>query len=224
MIDALVFDFDGVIVDTETPEYDSWAEVFHSHGVELDRSLWVTFIGTTLGGFDVLGHLEGLAGCRLDREAVRRERRRRHLAAVDANPILPGVLDYIDDAKRLGLKLGVASSSPRWWVERNLTKRGLLDHFDSIMSSDDVAEVKPDPELYLASVEHLGTRPERAVAIEDSAHGATAAKEAGLLCVAVPGPMTRELSIDRADIRMEALSDMPLRDLITRLDRTAATR
>jgi HAD superfamily hydrolase (TIGR01509 family) len=225
MIDCLIFDFDGVIIDTETPEYVTLQETFSAYGVELDRSLWTRFIGTGLGSFDVYKHLEELVGAPLDLEAIRRRTRQRYLDIVEANPILPGVLDYIRDAKATGLKLGVASSSSRDWVEGHLTRRGLLGHFDCILSKNDVSQVKPDPELYLASVTRLKTRPENALAIEDSVNGITAAKRAGLFCVVVPNDMTRDLSIGHADLRLVALSDIPLRTLLDRaLERASKVR
>ena len=131
MIDALVFDFDGVIIDTETPEYICWQEVFRSHGVGLDRSLWSRFIGGGSKVFDVCHHLEELIGVGVDREAIRRRKHKRHIELTDQNPLLPGVLDHILEAKRIGLKLGMASSSPRAWVERHLERRGLLVRFDA---------------------------------------------------------------------------------------------
>ncbi len=218
MIDALIFDFDGVIIDTETPDYVTWQEVFESHGVELERSLWTRFIGGGRETFDVFQHLEDLTGTLVDREAIRSSKRERYLSLIDANPLLPGVVDYVGEAKRLGLKLGVASSSSVAWVEGHLSARHLLEEFDSVVGADDVSAVKPDPELYTAVVSRLGTRPENAVAIEDSANGVTAAKRAGLFCVAVPNPMTEELPVDQADLRLRALSDFSLTDLLEKLE------
>ena len=104
------------------------------------------------------------------------------------------------------------------WVDGNLASRGLLQHFDSIKCSDDVSRVKPDPELYLLSVSQLRTRPKNVVVIEDSANGVTAAKRAGLFCVVVPNPMTKDLPIDHADLRLDALSDMALGSLLSKAD------
>ena len=193
MIDTLIFDFDGVILDTETPDYDTWQEVFRSHGTHLDRSLWARFIGGGFEAFDVYKHLEDLACVPIDRDAIRRRRRQRYLDLIDASPLLPGVLDYILEAKRLGLKLGLASSSSLDCVEGHLARRRLLEHFDSMKSANDVSNVKPEPDLYLAALEQLATLPANALAIEDSANGVTAAKRAGLFCVVVPNHMTREL-------------------------------
>nr|MBC8280988.1 HAD family hydrolase [Chloroflexota bacterium] len=217
MIDALVFDFDGVILDTETPDYQTWQEVFQSHGVVLELSVWTQHIGGRSGRFDWHGHLEELVGISIDRESTQLERRQRYLEIIRASPVLPGILDYIQDAKRLGMSLGVASSSSREWVEGHLSRLDILNLFDSIRGSDDVVQVKPDPELYLASVSHMGTQPQRALAIEDSAHGVTAAKSAGLFCLAVPNPMTKALPLDHADLRLASLAEMPLQPLLQRL-------
>lgn len=217
MIDALVFDFDGVILDTETPDYQTWHEVYQCYGVALELPVWTQHIGGRSGRFDWHRHLEELAGVTIHREATLLERRQRYLEIVHASPVLPGVLDYLRDARGLGLSLAVASSSSREWVEGHLDRLNLLNLFDSIKGSDDVAQVKPDPELYLAAVSQLGTRPQRALAIEDSAHGVTAAKSAGLFCLAVPNPMTRGLSLDHADLRLASLAEMPLRSLLEHL-------
>ena len=214
MINALVFDFDGVILDTETPDYQTWQEVFQSKGVVLELSVWTQHIGGRAGRFDWHQHLEDLAGISIDRESLYLERRQRYLEIIRDNPALPGVLDYIQNARQLGMSLGVASSSSREWVEGHLSRLGILNLFDSIKGSDDVVQVKPDPELYLASVSQLGTQPERALAIEDSAHGVTAAKKAGLFCLAVPNQMTKDLPLDHADLRLASLAEMPLQSLL----------
>ena len=218
MISAVIFDFDGVIIDTETPEYTTWQEIYRSYGVELERSLWQRIIGGKFHDFDVYAHLEDLAGVRIDWEDVGQRRRKLSLELVEASPLLPGVLDYITESRRLGLKLGVASSSSSAWVKGHLARRGLLKYFYSVRCADDVTQVKPDPELYLAVVEALETSPGNALAIEDSLNGVTAAKEAGLYCVAVPNPMTRDLPLDHADIRLADLSDVPLESLLARLN------
>ena len=166
MIEALVFDFDGVIIDTEIPSYETWQEVYAAHGAHLDRALWQRQIGGGTHTFDAIQHLEVLTGVRLDREAVRKSRKERHDALVRSTPLLPGVLEYIQEARRLGLKLGVASSSSHAWVEGHLAERGLLSLFQSVAAREDVAHIKPDPALYLVALQRLGVPPDRAVAIE----------------------------------------------------------
>ena len=206
LIDALIFDFDGVIIDTETPDFLSWRETFQSHGAELDRAWYIQFIGGSNRNVDICKVLEDLSGRSLDHEAVIRARRARYVELAEAYPLLPGVVDYIHAAKGMGLKLGVASSSSHAWVDGHLERRGLRRCFDSVNCADDVARVKPDPELYLLAAANLGTVPGNALVIEDSANGVNAAKEAGAWCVAVPNPMTRELDTGRADLQLESLS------------------
>ncbi len=218
MIKALIFDFDGVVIDTETPDYDSWQEIYRSYGAELERSIWQRVIGGNTIGFDVFKHLEDLASVPIDREDIRKQRRRLYLEQVEANPILPGVVDYITAAQRLGLKLGVASSSDSAWVKGHLARRDLLKHFHAVKCADDVSRIKPDPELYLAVVDALDTSPGDAVAIEDSLNGLTAAKSAGLRCVAVPNPMTSDLPLERSDIRLGSLSELTLEALLSKLN------
>ena len=216
MIDTLIFDFDGVIIDTETPDFDTWQKVFQDYGVELERTWWTGFIGGSSRRMDVCGLLEELTGREFDRDSLMRERRRRYLAAIESNPLLPGVVDYIHEAQRLGLKLAVASSSSHAWVDGHLESRGLRQHFDSVICSDDVLRVKPDPELYLLTASTLRTTPANTLVIEDSANGVAAAKDAGAFCIAVPNPMTRDLPLSHADVRLNALSDMLLTDLLVK--------
>jgi HAD superfamily hydrolase (TIGR01509 family) len=133
--------------------------------------------------------------------------------------VLPGVQEYIAEAKRLGLQLGVASSSSREWVVGHLTELGLYAHFDCIKCRDDVQQVKPDPALYQAVVEAFALQPSQAIALEDSPNGIAAAKRAGLFCVAVPNPLTRQLSLAHADLLISSLADLPLRQLLEHVQR-----
>ena len=215
MIDALIFDFDGLIIDTETPEYLTWQEIYQSHGVDLPLSVWENCIGASAEVFDPYGYLEELVGRKVDRDAIRKQRRKRYYPMVESQPILPGVQEYISEAKQIGVKLAVASSSSRDWVVSNLSRLALLDSFDCIKSSDDVPNVKPDPALYLVAVADLNAAPNRSIAIEDSLNGVLAAKRAGLFCIAVPNNMTKQLSLDCADIRLDSLSDLPLKSLLS---------
>jgi len=220
MIDAIIFDFDGVILDTETPDFETWQQEFRAHGVEFERSLWTKFIGGGPMWFDVPAHLAELAGRPIDPDRIK-ARRQRYLARIKDSPVLPGVALYLEQAREAGLKVGVASSSSRKWVEGHLTSRGLMGHFSSMTTRDDVANVKPDPELYLKSAERLGVSPGSCVAIEDSLNGVTAAKRAGMACVVVPNPMTAHMDLSQADLRLDALSDIPLFAMLQQASETS---
>jgi HAD superfamily hydrolase (TIGR01509 family) len=131
--------------------------------------------------------------------------------------VRPGVLDYIAEGRRLGLKVGVASSSPRSWVAGHLTRLGIVDLFDCLCTSEDVVTVKPDPALYLLALARLGASADESIAFEDSPNGILAAKRAGLFCVAVPNPLTSQLPLDLADVRLNSMTDMPLSELLAKL-------
>jgi beta-phosphoglucomutase-like phosphatase (HAD superfamily) len=129
-------------------------------------------------------------------------------------PLLPGVEACIASARAKGLMLAVASSSTEQWVRGNLTKFGLLEKFDAICTRDYVGgAVKPDPALYLLALERLGVAADEAIAFEDSPHGVLAAKRAGIFCVAVPNPLTKELSLELADRRIDSLEQFNLDDV-----------
>ena len=220
MIRALIFDFDGLILDTESPDLQSWHEIYASFGHPFPEEDWLPVIGRSSGEveFDPYGHLESLIGRPVDREAIRAERRRRNRALLENQPILPGVEAYIADAQRLGLRLGVASSSTREWVVGQLTRIGLLEYFDAVKCRDDVGRGKPDPGVYLAVLDELGVEPEQAIALEDSTNGVKAAKTAGVYCLAVPNAVTRHFSFGEADHIVESLEDLKLRQLIAQAD------
>jgi HAD superfamily hydrolase (TIGR01509 family) len=219
MIQAVIFDFDGLILDTECPEFQTWQEIYQAHGCELALEVWATGLGTSADAFDPYAHLEAQAGCRIDREAIQQLRRQRYHELLGTTSALPGVREYIAEAKRLGLHLGVASSSSRQWVVGHLTELGLIAHFDCIKCRDDVPRVKPDPALYRAVVERFALQPYQAIALEDSPNGITAAKRAGLFCVAVPNPLTRQLPLAHADLLVSSLVDLPLQQLLEHAQR-----
>ena len=217
MIDALIFDFFCTIFDSETPDFYSWQRTYAEHGVELSFDVWASHIGT-VGTFDPYAHLEELIGHTLDRATVRGQRKVHDHALLSQQTVMPGVHAYLSDARALGLKVGVASSSNHAWVDDYLAKLGLAEAFDVVMCRDDVADrPKPDPAVYLAAAGALGVTPQRALALEDSPNGLTAAKRAGLYCVVVPNEMTRSLDFAAADHRLETLTEMPLAQLIARL-------
>jgi HAD superfamily hydrolase (TIGR01509 family) len=217
MIRAVIFDFDGLILDTEEPVFRSWVEVYEEHGEQLPFERWVEIVGSTTIGFHPQRHLEELIGRPLPQEVLDRRVGRR-TKYVQAKELLPGVLEHIEEARTVGLKLGVASSSTTDWVKGHLARLGILDRFHCLRCRDDVANVKPAPDLYLAVLECLGVTAAEAFAIEDSPNGITAAKQAGLRCVAIPNTITAGLDLSRADVVLGTLSEVTLSELVTRVD------
>jgi HAD superfamily hydrolase (TIGR01509 family) len=216
MIRAIVFDFDGLILDTEEPVYRSWLEVYEAHGEELPFERWVQIVGSTTIGFHPQRHLEERLGRALPKEVLdRRIGRRTEL--VLAQKLLPGVVQHIDQAKALGLKVGVASSSTAEWVRGHLTRLGILEQFDCLRCRDDVANAKPEPDLYIAVLKCLGVAASEAIAIEDSPNGVMAAKRAGLRCVAIPNSITATLDLSGADVLLGSLAETSLADLLKRI-------
>jgi HAD superfamily hydrolase (TIGR01509 family) len=215
MIKALIFDFDGLILDTEVPDYESWQAVYRGHGQELPLESWSQIVGGTgASDFDPHNHLEQLCGQTLDREEVWINRRKQYLDTISQQPVLPGVIDYLDDAEELGLKLAVASSSPENWVRGHLARLGLYQRFDAVKTADDVQRTKPDPELYNAALAALDLQPGEAIVFEDSPNGIRAANAAGIFCVAVPNKLTAQMPLEHANLRLSSMADMPLAELI----------
>ena len=221
MIKALIFDFDGLILDTEMSSFQTWQEIYEEHDCELPFSTWAICIGGSTELFDPFEYLEQQIGRPVLREEIRLRRRLRHVQIVEAQPVLPGVEDYMLSAKRLGLKIGLASSSRHEWVDTHLTRLGLIDYFDSIKCFDDVKQSKPDPELYLAVLDALGVHGREAIALEDSPNGVIAAQQAGIYCVVVPNPVTRQLPLEHADLCLSSLGDVSLEHLLEKVQQGA---
>lgn len=214
MITALVFDFDGLILDTEISAYQSWQEIYNEYQQHLPLEKWALCIGSGPEAFDPHDYLETLTEQTIARDSIAERRLRRHLELIETQFALPGVEQYIEDAHRMDVKIAVASSSPRAWVVDHLTRLGLHDKFDAMKFGDEVTHRKPHPELYLSALELLEVRPEQAIALEDSPNGVRAAQNAGIFCVAIPNPITGQLPLDHADLRLTSLAAMPLEQLM----------
>ena len=220
MIKALIFDFDGLILDTETPEFRCWQNIYREYGFELPHEKWGTIIGGNgHSDFDAAEHLSLLSQGRLDSASLRARHRLESHALIHAQEPLPGVMDYIHDAKRLGLKLAIASSSDRLWVETHAKRIGVFDYFDHIVTADDVGfgRTKPNPDLFLLALSQLRVPKEAAIVFEDSPNGVKAAKRAGIFVVAVPNPVTSLLSFEGADLTLKSLADLYLPELLDKV-------
>ena len=202
---AIVFDFDGLILDTEEPIYRSWLELYAAHGQELPFDRWMQIVGSSNAAFDPRANLEARLGRALTQQELD-ERVRRRSELVLEQAVLPGVAELAAAARDAGVKTGVASSSTQSWVREHLERLGILGLFECIRCRDDVQLVKPAPDLFVATLDCLGVSPADSVAIEDSPNGVQAAKAAGMFCVAVPNAITAGQDLGRADVVLASLA------------------
>lgn len=213
---ALLLDFDGTMVDTESVDWRSWEEVFAQHGVEVPRERFLLRIGT-LNGPDELDELDALLDAPVDREVVQAARRKRERELVAAEPLRPGVGRLLEEAAELGLEVAIVSSSSRDWVQSHLERLAIEHHVAFVHCADgDRDRCKPSPILYLEALAQLGVGTDEAIALEDSTNGIAAAKAAGIFTVAFPNPVTSGSDLSAADVVVHSLEDVPLRSLLER--------
>lgn len=217
-IQAILFDFDGLILETEGPIYQSWLELYQRFGQELPVSKWAELIGTNHMPWHPQTELEKKLGHPLE-ERLLDARLERESELIARQEVMPGVTELLASAREAGLKIGLASSSDLAWVGGHLKRLGLLGYFDCLRTKDDVRITKPDPELYLSCLACLGIAPENAIALEDSPLGVQAARGAGLFCVAVPNDLTRNLPLEHASLRLDSLAGISLEELLERAGR-----
>ena len=216
-IRAFLFDFDGLIVDTETASRAAWERVYRDHGFELPADKWLTLVGTIGAPWNPMAHLEELVGGPLAQEELNVQRRDHELTLLEAEALRPGIADYLDEAQRRGLKRAIVSSSTRRWVDMHLARLERTVGWDAIVTADhDVARAKPRPDLYQEALELVGVGTGEAIAFEDSLNGVRAARSAGIFCVAVPNEVTRKLGLDEADLVLDSLADLPPDELLAR--------
>lgn len=214
-IRAVIFDFDGLVVDTESTGYLTWKEIFDQHGHHLPVERYAQAVGTDFitGPYDPRRDLEQLTGQAFDWDVMEEFRRSREKELRQVLQTLPGVRDRLAEARALGLKTAIASSSPRWWIDSWMLQLAIRDQFDHISTVDDTGKVKPDPSLFLHAAENLGVDVNEAVIFEDSLNGLRAAKSAGIRCISVPGPMTRHLDFTGAWRQVEGLNQITLGEI-----------
>jgi beta-phosphoglucomutase-like phosphatase (HAD superfamily) len=213
---ALIYDFDGLILDTETCTYDAVRSAFAEHGQELDVTAWQAILGTA----DHPHWTEMLAerlGRPVDREGLTARREQQRMTVLLTLPPCAGVEDLLDAAMAAGVPNAVGSSSAAPWVVGHLDRLGLRDRFAVVATSDDVGgdprRTKPAPDIFLAAARALGVDPGRCVVLEDSPNGVLAARAAGMPVVAVPGPMTQGLDFGGADLVVPSLVGLSLEEL-----------
>ncbi len=207
-VGVVIFDFDGVILDSETPEYLAWKTVYARYGLEFPLASWLQNIGRNDGPFDPLGPFRrATSPVAPDTAATLWQEQRTTLEREFLTP-LPGVLRLLEGLRRQRMRTGIASSSRISRVRELLTELGLEDQFDAVACGDEVARAKPAPDVYLLAARRLGAAPTACVALEDSEHGVRAAKSAGMWCIAVPSDLTRSMDFSAADLVVASLADV----------------
>lgn len=209
---AIILDFDGLIIDSETPLFDIWQGIYAAHGGTLTLDQWQHALGTD-GGFDEYAELARQTGVTLPREAWRATVRAELTRRCEAEPLQPGVLDRLLEARGSHIGTAVASSSASSWVEPWLERHDLRRIIDVVCTRDHVTRVKPAPDLFLLAADRLGVSPEECVVFEDSPNGLRAARAAGMWAVGVPRGLTRRLVLPNPHVVLESLAACTLADL-----------
>jgi len=213
-IQGIIFDFDGLICDTESTELHAWEKLYADFGVPFPFEEYQKTIGSVHNDETPLWLLKELVGDRFVLAEAREKLHEYHKVHNKIEPMRLGVLDYLKDAENMGLKIGLASSSPLSWVGFHLDRLGIRGYFDCIRTFDDVHQTKPDPQLFLLTLECLSLAASKTIALEDSINGVMAAKSAGLITIAVPNAVTRRFTFGNADLTISSLEEMPLDELI----------
>jgi len=212
---AVIFDFDGLIVDSETPEFEAHRQIFAEHGVTLTAEEWLQEVGSyspDRNWFERLGHRIGRP---LDHVALREDKRRRFWEVVIMEP-MPGIRRLLHELAAAGVPLGLATSSEASWINRATEILDVTHYFRAIVTGNDVTRRKPHPEPYLLAASRLGVPPVHCVAIEDSEHGLAAARAAGMKTVVIPNWLTEMQDLSAAHLRVRSAEQLQV-EILARL-------
>ena len=210
---ALIFDFDGLIVDTETVIYESWAEIYEKNGQILELNTYKNCVGSDFEKFHPGIELEKRTGKKFNWATIDAEREELIRKRLEQQKERTGIRYFIEYAKGKGLELAIASSSSKNWVLGWINKLGLRRHFSALANRDDVQKIKPDPELFLTAANFLGIHPSEALIFEDSENGLRAATAAGIPCAIITNPITAGGNLSEAIIVTESFTDERLKKL-----------
>lgn len=196
---AVLFDFDGVLVDTEFAIYQAWARTFHAHGHHLPLEVYTHCIGSDFATWSPKTHLEELTGLAFDWHDLDAQRQAEILRDLTHEGPMPGVIDLLKMLARKGIRRAVVSSSSHQWVDGWLEKLAFADCFEVVVCRGDAPQIKPAPDLYLAAAERMDLRPDECLVIEDSLNGVLAAQAAGMQVWVVPNRVTAGLDFSAAE-------------------------
>lgn len=203
---AVIFDFDGTIIDTESAWFDIYQEILkEQHDFDLTLEEFVKIVGSKDGA--LFDFIDKSLDVPLDRVSFHDQVNDRFEIIREQLALREGFLETADQLKKRGIIMAVASSSDRNWIEGFLKQYGLLEYFQLIVSADDVSEVKPDPEIYEVTLKRLGVTADEAIAIEDSYNGSISAISAGIHTLIIPNDVTRSLSFHEKGQLIESFAD-----------------
>lgn len=205
---AVLFDFDGVLVDTEWAIYQAWLRLFRQNGHDLPLAVYTRCIGSDFATWSPKSHLEDLTGTAFDWHDLDARRQDEITAALANEGAMPGAVPLLESLSEAGIPLAVVSSSSHRWVDGWLDRLGLAHHFRTTVCRGDAPAIKPAPDLFLSASERLGVAPARCLVIEDSLNGLIAAKAAGMAVWAVPNRVTSGLDFSAADRVLNDLTEI----------------
>jgi HAD superfamily hydrolase (TIGR01509 family) len=218
---ALLLDFDGTMLETESSSYGSWRKLLAEHDYELTHDDWSAAVGT-IDGVDPVALLESHLGAPVDRAELEDRQAAMHREMLTEEVLRPGIQRLVDEARRRGLHTAIVTSASERWVREHLRRLRLDADWEHIVAADgDPDRAKPLPLLYDEALALLGLDAAECVAIEDSPNGVTAAKAAGLLVIAFPNPITERMDLGHADVVVDDLEDLGLDGLLERVGRRA---
>ena len=202
---GIIFDFDGVLVDTEWAIYQSWVQLYAREGQEISIATYSPCLGAGYSHWNPAEHLEKLTGKKYDWEVETSARQAVLEADLARSGLMDGAAELLDWCDEQGIKLTVASSSSRRWVQGWLERLGIYHRFAGVFTRTDGYAVKPNPALFLAAQECLGLPKEECLIVEDSENGTISAQNAAIPCVAIPNRMTESSDFSRAQYRQPSL-------------------
>lgn len=214
-VSAVIFDFDGLLMDTESTLFESWRFEWSQWGLELNPSDFFVNHGgdVTEERYDALA---AAVGPSYDRALSHTRRIEYRDALHQALDVGRGLRAWIREATEMEIFRAIASSSPRHWLDSHLRRVSLLDEFDAIAAGDEVMRHKPHPDIYQLALSRLGAAPDHCVAVEDTRHGVLAAQSAGLACIAIPNPFVAPDAVAIADLVLPSADAMPLTEALQR--------
>ena len=201
---AVLFDFDGVILDSEWPIFQTWKNLFKREGQTLEQELYVNCIGSDFDTWSPQTHLESLTGKSYDWDTENAQRQViLEQDLVNANP-MEGVIEIVKSLKEH--KTAVVSSSSHRWVDGWIEKLELMPYFETLVCRGDAPRIKPAPDLYIEAAKQLSVRPEECLVIEDSKNGMIAAHAAGMKTLIVPNRLTHILDFSQSHWQTDSLA------------------